>query len=136
MPKCFDITVRYVIRKIPMCHNIHWCNVLNDQSSRDFIGLSLPLSLSLSLSLSLFVTPSPVSKVCFHVSIILNKQFAPKESESVDFTSMFSMQTCCYIYIDNYTPANCVCGRVYCFHVVCPSVLPTIRMCVRNVLFP
>ena len=37
-------------------------------------------------------------------------------------------------------PANCVCGRVYCFHVVRPSVRPsehpTVRMCVRNVLFP
>ena len=33
-------------------------------------------------------------------------------------------------------PANCVCGRVYCFHVVRPSERPTVRMCVRNVLFP
>ena len=33
-------------------------------------------------------------------------------------------------------PANCVCGRVYCFHVVRPTDRPTERMCVRNVLFP
>ena len=33
-------------------------------------------------------------------------------------------------------PVNCVCGRVYCFHVVRPSERPTVRMCVRNVLFP
>ena len=33
-------------------------------------------------------------------------------------------------------PANCVCGRVYCFHVVRPSERPTVRMCVRIVLFP
>ena len=24
-------------------------------------------------------------------------------------------------------PANCVCGRVYCFHVVRPSVCPSVR---------
>ena len=29
-------------------------------------------------------------------------------------------------------PANCVCGRVYCFHVVRPSVCPS----VRNVIPP
>ena len=29
-------------------------------------------------------------------------------------------------------PANYVCGRVYCFHVVRPYD----RVCVRNVLFP
>ena len=36
-------------------------------------------------------------------------------------------------------PANCVCGRVYCFHVVRmsvrPSVRPSDRPCVCNVLF-
>ena len=28
-------------------------------------------------------------------------------------------------------PANCVCGRVYCFHVVCPSVRPKVRPSAR-----
>ena len=36
---------------------------------------------------------------------------------------------------DDYTPANFVCGRVYCFHVVRMSVRPSVRPCVRNVLF-
>ena len=35
-----------------------------------------------------------------------------------------------------YPPANCVCGMVYCFHVIRPSVRPNERKCVRNVLFP
>ena len=33
-------------------------------------------------------------------------------------------------------PANCVCGRVYCFHVVRPNERTNERKCVRNVLFP
>ena len=33
-------------------------------------------------------------------------------------------------------PANCVCGRVYCFHIVRPSERTYARKCVRDVLFP
>ena len=33
-------------------------------------------------------------------------------------------------------PANYVCGRVYCFHVVRLSVRPNERKCVRDILFP
>ena len=36
-----------------------------------------------------------------------------------------------------YTPANCVCGRVYCFHVVRPNGRPTnvsVMFCFLNIL--
>ena len=33
-------------------------------------------------------------------------------------------------------PANCVCGWVYCFHVVRPSDRVCVCACVRYVLFP
>ena len=33
-------------------------------------------------------------------------------------------------------PANCVCGRVFCFHVVRTNEQTNERKCVRNVLLP
>ena len=33
-------------------------------------------------------------------------------------------------------PANCVCGRVYGFHVVRPNEQMNERKCVRDILFP
>ena len=35
-----------------------------------------------------------------------------------------------------YPPTNCVCGRVYCFHVVRPTIRQSERPFVRNALFP
>ena len=31
-------------------------------------------------------------------------------------------------------PANCVCGRVYCFHVVSPSDRASVTFCFLNIL--
>ena len=33
-----------------------------------------------------------------------------------------------------YTSANCVCGRVYCFHVVRPSERVSLTFCFLNIL--
>ena len=54
-------------------------------------------------------------------------------SHPICFTIVFNMDIYSRSLFDFlYPPANCVCGRVYCFHVVRPSE----RKCVRDVLFP
>ena len=48
-------------------------------------------------------------------------------AHSVDH--MFSMY-----FVIIIPPANCVCGRVYCFHVVRPSVCGSVTFCFLNIL--
>ena len=72
------------------------------------------------LNLFCFVDTTWLAWHCMDTCIPLNIQFF---MQMIIYDSLF-----CLLVIP---PANCVCGRVYCFHVVRTNERPNERKCVR-----
>ena len=94
--------------------------------------LSVYLSIYLSIDRSFYpsIHPKTIGKRIFHYGKCL---LSRNKFDDGKLCVLSRNQDNLSIFIP---PANCVCGWVYCFHVVRPSVCPSVRLSVRPSVHP